>query len=324
MKTIIIKKIRFALLLLFSLIISLNLSAQTMEEANSLYSQSRELVAEEKFKEAIEKLNECLKICEKIGEEADQLKQLVITGLPNVWYNYAKHLFDDGKVNKAIEAYEKTLDIAAEYNDIGIFTMTNSVLSQLYLKEGNDLFRAREFESALENLEKALTYDSTNTSTLILMAYCYRRLENRPMMVEYFKKVLEHGDENQRNTQQASESLMNHYMTTGARLLNARNIEDGIKYLDTALTYGQSGDLMYYYAVGFNAAQEYDKAIFAAEQAIELDPNNRENLAKYNFEIGTAYYGKNNNTKACEYYKKADFGRTSMRVKPLLESLNCN
>lgn len=301
-----------------------SINAQSLEEAAELFNDGRELISQGNNKAAIEKMEATIVMCDKIGEEADELKQQALSVIPNLYYGHAKSLFDNGQIDESIKAYEQTLEIATKYNDIEVFNMTKSVLAQLFLKNGNDKFRARDFEGAITDLNQTLKYDSVSTTALLLMGYSYRRLENTDEMIRYFKAAIEAGSESDRNSRSASEGLMTHYMNTGARLINAKNTSDGIKFLDTAAIYGQTGDLFYYYAVGYNAEQKWDDAITAAEKAVELDPNNRENVAKYNFEIGTAYYGKKDNTKACEAYKNANFGRTALRAEPMLRTLKCN
>lgn len=312
--------------LMLALIIAAGSSihAQSIEEAAELFNQGREFINQGNNKAAIEKLEATIAMCDKLGEEGDELKQQVVGVIPSLYYAHAKSLFDNDQIEESIEAYKTTMKVSEKYNDIETYNLTQGVLAQLFLKNGNDKFRARDFEGAVKDLEQSLLYDSLNTTTLLLMGYSYRRLENTDAMISYFQAAVEIGGDNDRNARSAAEGLMTHYMNTGARLINARNTADGLKYLDTAAIYGQTGDLWFYYAVGYNSEQRWDEAIAAAEKAIELDPNNRENVAKYNFEIGTAYYGKKDNTRACEAYKKANFGRTALRAEPMIKTLKCN
>lgn len=296
--------------------------AQTLEEAAELFNQGRELITKGDNKGAIDKLEAVVALCTQIGEQGDELKSQAASAIPNLWYNYAKGLFDNNQIDESIAAYKNTLLIAKKYQDNETYEMTRNVLAQLFLKNGNDKFRAKDYEGSVADLKQSLEYDPTNSTTLLLMGYNMRRLDKSDEMVEYFQATIAAGGTD-RNANTAREQLMNHYMTTGARLLNAKNTTDGLKYLDTALTYGTSGDLWYYYAVGYNAEQKYDDAIAAAEKAIALDASNKENVAKYWFEIGTAWYAKKDNNKACEAYKNANFGRTSLRADQMLKTLKC-
>jgi tetratricopeptide (TPR) repeat protein len=296
--------------------------SQSLEEAGELFNQGRELITKGDNKAAIDKLEAVVTMCTQLGETGDVLKSQAASAIPNLWYNYAKGLFDDNKVDESIAAYKTTLQIAKKYQDTETYEMTRGVLAQLFLKNGNDKFRAKDYEGSVADLTQSLAYDPSNSTTLLLMGYNMRRLDKTDEMVDFFKATITAGGTD-RNANTAREQLMNHYMTTGARLLNAKNTTDGLSYLDTAATYGESGDLWYYYAVGYNAEQKYDDAIAAAEKAITLDPNNKENVAKYWFEIGTAWYAKKDNNKACEAYKSANFGRTSLRADQMLKTLKC-
>jgi tetratricopeptide (TPR) repeat protein len=322
MKTLIASKVTilFAALFLFLTGVS---KAQTIEEAFELFTQSRTLISEGKNQEAITTLESLITMCDQLGEEGDELKNNAVSVLPNLYYNSAKELFDLGQLDAAIEGYEKTLAVASMYNDQETYNLTRSVLAQLFLKSGNDKFREREFEAALVDLGRALEYDPTNTNTLLLLAYCHRRLENTAEMVFYFNAVIANGRANERNVTTSRDALMTHFMNTGARLINAKNTAEGLPNLDTAATFGESADLWYYYAVGFNAAERHPEAIEAAEKSISLEPNNRENVARNQFEIGTAWYGQSNNPKACEAYSAANFGRTAARADQMIKALRC-
>lgn len=300
------------------------LFSQTIEQAAEFFNQGKALITEGNNKAAIEKLDSCIKVCDLLeGEEAVNLKSQVTGVMPNLWYNYAKALYDQNLIDESIGIYKATLDVAKAYNNTEVYDKTRGALAQLYLKTGNDLYKAKDYTNAVSNLTTSLDYNPSNTSAMLIIAYSFKQLDSITQMIQYFQATIGAAEKNDKNAPKAKEGLMNYYMNTGARLLNQKNTADGLKYLDTAATYGESSDLLFYYAVGYNAEQKYDQAIVAAEKAIVLGASNKENVAKYNFEIGTAWYGKKDNAKACEYYKLANFGKTALRAEPMLKSLKC-
>ncbi len=324
------------LILFFTLIMAAShlYGQKTLQDANDLYNKGRELVAEKKFVEAISSLDECIVICaelergdneEEILQAITDLKQKAMVVIPALWRDHAVDLYNNKKNEEAIVAFRKAIEISTKQNDIVIKEETEKSLSQLFLIAGNDLYRDKNYEEAIEWFKKSVELDPTNTQTLLLLGDSYRRLEKTPEMVEYFRKTIDaaRNPATDRSAQQASSALMRHYMITGAQLINQKNVADGLANLDTAATFGQSGDLYYYYSVGYYADQKYDESIGASEKAIDLDSNNRENVAKYYFEIGQAYYAKKDNDKACDAYKKANFGRTTIKADQMLKALKC-
>ncbi|HRZ41232.1 MAG TPA: hypothetical protein P5228_00850 [Bacteroidales bacterium] len=297
--------------------------AQTIEEANELYNQARPLIDSADFKGAIGKLEASLQICDTLGEPAAELKKLITDVLPQVHLNYASYLFTQNLLEESIKVYQISLDEARKYSNKEVEEKSITSLAQLFLKTGNDLYKEKNYAPAILQLKKSLEYDAENTATMLLIAESYRRLDSLQEMLVWYRTTIEKAGKNDKNAPKASERIMGHYMTTGAKLLNSKNTAEGLIYLDSAAAIGQTGDLMYYYAVAYNSQQKYDQAIAAAEKAIALDGNNKENVAKYNFEIGTAWYGKKDNAKACEFYKLANFGRTALRAEPMLKSLKC-
>ena len=101
------------------------------------------------------------------------------------------------------------------------------------------------------------------------------------------------------------------YTEEGSKqLLRYSQYKEAEETLTKAIKYDKHNYEAYYYrgCARVNAAK-YDEAIADFENAVELKPD----YADAYFNMGRTYYMKNDEDKACEYYKLADkYGRPNL------------
>ena len=72
-----------------------------------------------------------------------------------------------------------------------ILEAVGPVVAKSYYNTGYEAFRAEEYDTAIENLEKAFKYDATNGEALYNLAQSYNRSGDTDKAVETYKKVIE-------------------------------------------------------------------------------------------------------------------------------------
>ncbi len=72
-----------------------------------------------------------------------------------------------------------------------ILEAVGPVVAKGYYNTGYEAFRAEEYDTAIENLEKAFKYDATNGEALYNLAQSYNRSGDTDKAVETYKKVIE-------------------------------------------------------------------------------------------------------------------------------------
>jgi len=94
------------------------------------------------------------------------------------------------------------------------------------------------------------------------------------------------------------------------QLLRYSEFKKAEETLTKAIKYDKNNFEAYYYRGCAKVnAMKYDEAIADFEKAIELKPD----YADAYFNLGRTYYMKNDEDKACEYYKLADkYGRPNL------------
>lgn len=72
-----------------------------------------------------------------------------------------------------------------------ILEAVGPVVAKGYYNTGYEAFRTEEYDTAIENLEKAFKYDATNEEALYNLAQSYNRSGDTDKAVETYKKVIE-------------------------------------------------------------------------------------------------------------------------------------
>lgn len=90
---------------------------------------------------------------------------------------------DDFLANEATESFKTLYQMILD--DVG------PVVAKTYYNTGYEAFRTEEYDTAIENLEKAFKYDPSNGEALYNLAQAYNRSGDADKAVETYKQVIE-------------------------------------------------------------------------------------------------------------------------------------
>ncbi len=90
---------------------------------------------------------------------------------------------DDFLTNEATESFKTLYQMILD--DVG------PVVAKTYYNTGYEAFRTEEYDTAIENLEKAFKYDPSNGEALYNLAQAYNRSGDTDKAVETYKQVIE-------------------------------------------------------------------------------------------------------------------------------------
>jgi len=177
----------------------------------------------------------------------------------------------------------------------------------------------RRLES-LKHFEKAYKYDVNNKAVVTELAYAYLDLRRYTFAKDYFKKLLEMGDESAANYKQLltlsfqlkqpeevltyaaklkqldpSEKI-NYYV--GRVQYDQDNYGEAIKYLGEAAKEDPTNpEIPYLVAHSYADMMNYKQAIPFFQKAIELDPTK----SYWTYELGLIYYAMHDDKNALKY-----------------------
>jgi tetratricopeptide (TPR) repeat protein len=307
---------------------SVLLSAQTKEDVINTYNAGVAL-ANTDVKAAIEKFNLAHEMALKVGSEADTLRNMIETQLPRLQINYAADLYKAKNITEAIPNYLLAIELAEKVGNTEIAEKAKEIVPKLYFSQGNDLYKSEKYDSALMYFDNALSYDSTYAKAYLTKGLVYKKQDNTEAMIAAMDKAIAYAklSNDEKTASTAGNVVRDNLLVNGNKAVKAGNFQQAIPLLTKARSYGEpKSDIFYLLALSYNKGSQWDAAIEASNQGIELEKESTtEARAKFYYELGNAYLGKGENTSACVSYKNALYGNYLESAKYQIETvLKCN
>ncbi len=307
-----IKKMKRVFVLLgFLIALSIAVQGQTKNDAIEAYNRAIDLMGTDPAA-AIKAFEECIQISKQLGEEGDETRELAELNLPPLHYEVSLKLFREKKIPEAIEGIEKTLKVAEQYNDKDVKTKSENVLHQLYFTRGNELFRANDDAGALTLFDKALAINPNYARAYLGKALVFRKQERTPEFAEAMDMAIETGllTNDERTVSTAESTARDYFLVRAIRAKDRRAYNEAKNLVQSSLKYDSNFAESYFLImVVANAQYRWNDAIEAGNKGIEvLNSSDRNETAKYYFELGNAYAGKGDIDKACQSFREAATG----------------
>lgn len=261
------KRVKFLLLPLFAMVISMSIKAQDINAVVEQFNKGMEAFTAENYQQAIVDLEAAYTAAtaitsEDAAEAIEGIKTNCKNMIPHSYSAIAGSLASENKFDEAIEYFNKSLVAAEKYGntDITKESIAENV-NTVYAAQAANFAQDGKIEQALETVAK--TGDSATiekirnfaSSTYLKEANAAQRAKNYKEAIEKSKQAIEYNAENE-----------NAYLILGVSNLQLK---------------------------------QYKNAIDALEKCVDL----KETAAAYNF-LAQAYQLSGNNAKACQNYRK--------------------
>jgi len=300
--------------------------SQTNNDAISAYNEGAQLIKSDPAG-AILAFNKCIKLCDAVGAEAEDTRVLAETQLPGLHYKIAMESYKQKKIEEAIEKFKETEEIAEKFNNSSIQAKASKVIPQLYMVLGNSLMKQNPQE-ALKNLDKAVELNPNLAKVYLSKGLIYKGLGDEANMKVSLSKTIEVGfasnDIKTANT--AEQVLRTYFFNKAVTSLQAGNMAEAEAGFKSSVEFG-SKDPTVYFQLGkiYNTNKQYELAIKTLKRAEEFENGGDVERAGIFYEMGNAYIGMDNNSEACNAFKKALFGDYAEGAKYQIEEvLKCN
>lgn len=172
----------------------LNNNLMTMgEEADRKNTQIDSLT---KQVEALEKENQDLRSqTEALASTDGQMS--AVEALMTAAYTYITTPDDTEKLSEAIDQIDReTMENedtseAARNLYVKLLENTGTDLAKSYYDAGYKAYQAKDYDAAIENLKKAVTYDAENSEALFALGNSYKEKGNKKLAIETYESVVE-------------------------------------------------------------------------------------------------------------------------------------
>ena len=320
---------RLAGCLMFIFLVS-GLSAQTLDDARTLYNDGGSAVQEGDIELAIQKFNECISICETLYEEEEDMdaESLMISiqeKLPKLYYQLSVSKLKEKDISTGLEYAIQSKEVSEEYGDTETFEKSIELLGKVYYSIGLSKYKAENYDEALVQLDKAIAEDN-NLKAHNLKLVILKDQAQDDLLIEASKAAIAAAEAV--NDSEYKEKFIQltgtYFYNAGVLAKQSSDYDSAVKNLLTSLEFNtENADAYYLLASIYNSRSDWDNAINMADKGLKYVTNGSQ--AKFYFELGSAYYGKGDNTAACEAYSKAAVGDYTENANYQMEHVvKCN
>jgi len=288
------------------------LSAQTLTDVINEFNAGVESLNGQSYETALTQFNNCLALCDVVGEEAADMKSQAQDQIVGTHYRQAMTLMKRKQYDQAIPSLENTVQFSEEYGKKPEYAeKASKYLPPLYLREGNVLLKQGNLDESMATFDKVLEMVPTMYKAHQGKGLVYKEQgEIESMLAEFDiakEKAMEKGDEEVLNDINAA--IDDHYRGLIEEELMMMDEEDPdytflLDICEEAIAANDKNSYAYWQAASArNKMVEYDEAIALAEKAVifESDPIL---LSALYYELGLAYQGNVQYAEACEAYNK--------------------
>ena len=321
----------------FRIIVSLSViflvsgvSAQTLDEATTLYNDGGTAVQEGDIELAIQKFNECISICETLYEEeedmdAESLMTSIQEKLPKLYFQLSVNKLKEKDIDKGLEYAIRSKETSEEFGDSETLEKSKELLGKVYYSIGLSKYKAQELDEALVQLDKAIAEDN-NLKAHNLKLVILKDEAQDELLTEASKIAIAAAEEanNFEYKDKFVQFVSTYFYNAGVLAKQSSDYDAAVKNLLASLDFNaENADAYYLLASIYNSKSDWDNAINAANEGLKYVTNGSQ--AKFYYELGSAYYGKGDNDAACEAYSNAAVGEYAENANYQMEHVvKCN
>lgn len=205
------------------------------------------------------------------------------------------------------------------------WSFNSSDSAQVYLQKGLQAKTERRWQVAINNLQKAMAFDSSNTNVLTALGEVAMEMRQYNAAINAFEKLDRVNPDNEKAIENLAQlyswfrnsEKVNYYAAKMEKMkigggkphyligMAAYRDENYAVAINRLLNYldfePNNSEVLYSVGRSYVELEHYDKAINFYEKAITADSSNFMRI----YELGMVYYSISNNKKAIEYYELA-------------------
>jgi len=305
--------------------LAVNVSAQTATEAVDALKEGVSKSQAKDYLGAIESFKQCISIYDNLGETENENRATAVAQIPNMQYKHAMGFYKAKKYDECIAAFGTLVEYSETYEDSKMLNKATRTIPRLYYAKGASLYSAKDYENAIVALDKSLELDPKYPMSYVRKAQVYKDQDDEAN----FKIAIDGAisastaKKDTKTEGTAKQLARKFYLVAAAGAVKAEKYSEAENYFNTLMEYKDAdSDIYYQLAAIYNKQSKWDAAIEAGNKALELfgDAGTTKD-AKIYYELGNAYYGKGDNTSACDAYNKANKGDYAASAKYQIEQV---
>ncbi len=280
------------------------LNAQDINEAIELYNGGVKAFQESQYSKAIADVEKALQIASAAqDEQAPTVKTNCEKLIPQLYFSQGKQQIIDKQYAEGIITLDKAKTLAEKYNEADVTASVNDLLPQAYTMKGSDEAAANKPAEAIASFNKALEYDKANSTLYLRLGLAQEQAKDEAGAIASFDKIVAMEGAKPGDVNNAKKKLSVTYLKRAVASQRTKKWADVVADAEKAASYDDK-NMQTQRLIGTAASElkKWDVAIAAYETVVAAEPNAKDKSTNA-YRLATAYEGKGNKAKACEYYK---------------------
>jgi tetratricopeptide (TPR) repeat protein len=193
---------------------------------------------------------------------------------------------------------------------------------------GSKALKQENYQKALTHYEKLMTYTDNDPSVRYNQGLALINMDSTDAGLQSLKRAIELGNEtgNTRVAGLATERIRDEFLAKASKALQGDNPSDeqistALDAIDQMQEYvDPNANAMFYRGTALYEASQFEQAIQAARQGLEMHQGSRSDAAKFHFVIAESQIGLGNKASACETFQSAAYGDYEARANHYLNN----
>lgn len=300
--------------------LSVFLFSQTINDAGEAFNSGGTYFKAKNFTSAITEYKKCIEICKNLGSDGDELLSKAQSSLTLSFLNLGTSYYKNKKFDNAIQAFNEAYNNASDSENK---SAAKQYLSRVYNSKGTEFYSSKNYSEAIAAFDKSLEYDNKYIKAVYGKALVYRKQENINAFKTTVDKIIGMEPETDETVKKTKSIASGFFTAEGGKALQGGNFQNAIQMLNIGFEYENDDAQAYYFAaIAYNGLSRWDKAIEAANKAVQLEKKSKSNIY---FELAKAYEGAGDLSQACKAYKNVLDGPNADAAKhKVTVELKCN
>ena len=303
-------------------------SAQDLGQVTEMYNAAAVLLNDGNKAEALAQFEKALEAANVLGEEGAEIANNCKSIIPELYVSIAKGFANDNDIPKAIELFNKAVEVAKAFGDTKVAEEAEGLISTLkatqLLANANTLLNNKQFAEAAAAYKEITDMDPTNAVAFLRQGMALSNSGNYDEAVEALTKAQELYAEDEANLNTVKRQLSNAFLRKANAALKEKNWKDALEFGQKSAENFDSANAQKIVGTAASQLKQNKIAAEAFEAYLALSPNAKDKVQTI-YQLGTALAAIGENSKACGYFKEiAQDEKFGEAARYQLTQLKCN
>ncbi len=270
---------------------------------------------------ALEAFQQSMQMALNAGETGAAHVETCKTAICNIYMKMAKDAYRAKEWDKAVELFNKTKEVAAEYGNADVAAEAESLIGNTKANQLGTLAaeakKLKDYATAASYYKQMVEMDPTNGAFALQLGDSYYRLKDWDNAVAALESAMANGQE-----VKAKGLLSNVYLSRCQEALKLKKNQEALDFAKKANEYKENANA---YKLGASAARVLNKVSECEEmylKYLELKPN-ASDASDIKVTLAETYRKAGNKAKAREYFQMLvndpKYGTVAKQVLPTLK-----